>query len=64
MGSESQDFLSDPAQDGPQPGPSWQRRNWPQVGGAAEDELTRALDPTTLREGIKAAAKKAGTPPR
>ncbi|MBN9144106.1 MULTISPECIES: 2-oxoglutarate dehydrogenase E1 component [Novosphingobium] len=62
MGSESQDFLSDPAQDGPQPGPSWQRRNWPQVGGAAEDELTRALDPTTLREGIKAAAKKAGTP--
>ena len=62
MGSESQDFLSDPAQDGPQPGPSWQRRNWPQVGSAAEDELTRALDPTTLREGIKAAAKKAGTP--
>jgi 2-oxoglutarate dehydrogenase E1 component len=62
MGSEDHNFLPDMAQDGPQPGPSWQRSNWPLVGGAAEDELTQALDPTTLTAAIKAAAKKAGTP--
>ena len=58
MGSDSHDFLPDD----PQPGPSWQRKNWPQVGGSAEDDLTQALDPTTLKLAIKASAKKTGTP--
>lgn len=58
MGNESHDFLPDD----PQPGPSWQRSNWPLVGGADEDDLTQALDPTTLKSAIKQAAAKAGTP--
>ena len=39
MGNELHDFLPDD----PQPGPSWARSNWPQVGGAAEDDLTERL---------------------
>jgi len=56
MGNELHDFLPDD----PQPGPSWARSNWPQVGGAAEDDLTQALDPTAMQVAIKAAATKAG----
>ncbi|HZU63241.1 MAG TPA: 2-oxoglutarate dehydrogenase E1 component [Novosphingobium sp.] len=62
MGDESHDFLTDADLNGPQPGPSWQRGNWPQVGGAAENDLTQALDPTILKPAIKEAAKKAGAP--
>ncbi|WP_423140594.1 2-oxoglutarate dehydrogenase E1 component [Parablastomonas sp. CN1-191] len=58
MGNELHDFLPDD----PQPGPSWQRAGWPAVGGAAEDDLTQALDPTTLTGAVKAAAKKDGAP--
>ena len=58
MGNESHDFLPED----PQPGPSWQRSNWPLVGGADEDDLTQALDPTTLKLAIKQASAKAGTP--
>ena len=60
MGNESFDFLPDAGDMGPQPGPSWQRGNWPLVGGAAEDDLTQALDPTTLKTAIKAAGAKKG----
>ena len=56
MGNELHDFLPD----GPQQGPSWQRANWPQVGGEAEDELTQALDPFTMKAAVKQAAQKAG----
>ncbi|MGN6356652.1 MAG: 2-oxoglutarate dehydrogenase E1 component, partial [Novosphingobium sp.] len=59
MGNESHDFTPD---EGPQPGPSWQRANWPQVGGAAEDDLTQALDPTAIKEAVKKASAKAGAP--
>jgi len=62
MGQELQDFLPDPGQDGPQPGPSWQRGNWPLVGGGAEDELTQALDPLALREAIRKSTAKAQQP--
>ena len=62
MGSQSQDFLSDAELNGPQAGPSWQRSNWPLAGGAAEDDLTQALDPLVVKPAIAAAAKKAGTP--
>jgi len=58
MGSENHDFLPDD----PQPGPSWQRSNWPLVGGGAEDELTQALDPLALRAAIKKATQQAGAP--
>jgi 2-oxoglutarate dehydrogenase E1 component len=56
MGNESFDFY--PAD--PQPGPSWQRADWPLAGGAAENDLTQALDPLAVKEAIKAAAPKAG----
>ncbi|MET1754930.1 2-oxoglutarate dehydrogenase E1 component [Novosphingobium sp. RD2P27] len=58
MGNETFDFFPDD----PQPGPSWQRSNWPRVGGEYEDELTQALDPTTLKLRIEKSAKKAGAP--
>ena len=56
MGNELHDFLPED----PQPGPSWARSNWPQVGGAGEDDLTQALDPTAMQVAIKAAAAKSG----
>ena len=62
MGNESHDFLTDPAQEPPQAGPSWARSNWPRVGGEAEDDLTRALDPTAMLAAVKQAAKQAGAP--
>jgi 2-oxoglutarate dehydrogenase E1 component len=58
MGNENLEFLPDD----PQPGPSWQRAGWPLVGGAAEDDLTQALDPTAMKAAIKGAAKQAGAP--
>ncbi len=62
MGNENHDFLPELDDLGPQPGPSWARAGWPQVGGAAEDDLTQALDPTAMQVVIKAAAAKAGAP--
>jgi 2-oxoglutarate dehydrogenase E1 component len=62
MGSESFEFLPDALDIGPQPGPSWQRANWPLAGGAAEDDLTQALDPLALTAAIKASAEKTGAP--
>ncbi|MGN6358262.1 MAG: 2-oxoglutarate dehydrogenase E1 component, partial [Novosphingobium sp.] len=58
MGNENHDFLPDD----PQPGPSWQRSGWPLTDGAAEDDLTQALDPTVMKAAIKAATQKAGAP--
>jgi len=59
MGNENFDFIPDPASEGPQAGPSWQKANWPLVGGGDEDDLTQALDPTTLKQAIETSAKKA-----
>ena len=56
MGSELHDFLPDD----PQPGPSWKNSRWPLVGGAYEDDLTQALDPTAMQAAIKKSAAKAG----
>ena len=58
MGNESHDFLPDD----PQPGPSWAQSNWPAVGGAFEDDLTQALDPTAMQARIKAATKGGPAP--
>ena len=55
MGNENQDFVPED----PQPGPSWQRANWPLVDIDGEDDLTRALDPLALKAAIKASAEKA-----
>ena len=62
MGQENQQFLPDIGQDEPQPGPSWQRKGWPLGDGESEDDLTRALDPTTLSVAIKAAKQATGEP--
>ena len=62
MGNENLEFLPDSEDQGPQPGPSWQRAGWPLVGGDSEDDLTQALDPTTLKAIIAEAAKKPGAP--
>lgn len=55
-------FDFDPAE-GPQPGPSWQRGNWPL---ADSDDLTAALDPMQMQAAVKAAVRdasaKAGKP--
>jgi len=56
MGNENLEFHPDD----PQPGPSWQRTQWPLVGGDDEDDLTQALDPTTLKTRIRESAKSAG----
>jgi 2-oxoglutarate dehydrogenase E1 component len=61
MGNESFDFFPDDPQLGPQPGPSWQRPNWPPAGSAGDDELTRALDPLAFETAIRKALGTAGT---
>jgi len=58
MGNENLEFYPDD----PQPGPSWQRADWPLSGGEDEDDLTQALDPTTLKAEIARSAKAAGRP--
>jgi len=58
MGQELHDFLPDPAQDGPQQGPSWANPRWPLTG--AEDDFTAALDPMAMKVAIRAAAEKKG----
>ncbi|MFA7585117.1 MAG: 2-oxoglutarate dehydrogenase E1 component, partial [Novosphingobium sp.] len=60
MGNENHDFPFDAEDTGPQPGPSWQRGNWPLAGGAFEDDLTQALDPMALKVAIKQATAKTG----
>ncbi|MET0251404.1 MAG: 2-oxoglutarate dehydrogenase E1 component [Novosphingobium sp.] len=56
MGQELHDFL--PAD--PQPGPSWQRPNWPLTGAGAEDDLTAGLDPLAMQAVVRKAAEKRG----
>ena len=60
MGNELHEFLPDLGSEGPQQGPSWQRKGWPLVGGDAEDDLTQGLDPFTMKTVVKEAAAKAG----
>ena len=60
MGSELHDFDVDPAQEGPQPGPSWANKRWPITDAASGDDLTQAMDPMAMKVAIKEAAKKAG----
>jgi 2-oxoglutarate dehydrogenase E1 component len=56
MGTENLEFYPED----PQPGPSWQRPNWPLSGTAFEDDLTQALDPLAMKAAIQAASAKSG----
>ncbi|MDC8754727.1 2-oxoglutarate dehydrogenase E1 component [Erythrobacter sp. sf7] len=61
MGNEPQNFI--PAltdQEGPQPGPSWERRKWLDTLADSASDLTSAMDPTEMRLAVKQAAKDAG----
>ena len=59
MGNQPFSFLPDMTdQDGPQPGPSWQRPKWPFSDEV--DDLTSALDPTRMKEVVREAASQAG----
>jgi 2-oxoglutarate dehydrogenase E1 component len=59
MGNEPLSFIPEmPGQDGPQPGPSWQKAKWPLADDA--DDLTSALDPTRMKEAIREAAARGG----
>jgi len=61
MGNEAQTFLPELGpQDGPQPGPSWQRARWPLAD--AGDDLVAALDPTAMKLAVKEASARAGKP--
>ncbi len=63
MGNEPQNLI--PAltdQEGPQPGPSWERRGWLDTLADSGADLTAAMDPTEMRLAVKQAAKDAGKP--
>ena len=60
MGNELHTFALEGSQDGPQPGPSWQKGQWPILDAGAEDDLTQALDPFAMKLAIREAAKAAG----
>jgi len=58
MGEQPQSFVPElTGQDGPQPGPSWQKAGWPLDDSG---DLTDALDPTRMKLAIKQAAEQAG----
>lgn len=61
MGNEPHNFI--PAltdQEGPQPGPSWERRKWLDTLADSASDLTAAMDPTEMRLAVQKAAKDAG----
>src|SRR5688572_15736795 len=61
MGNEPLSFLPEfGSQDGPQPGPSWQRARWPLADHGGD--LTDALDPTAMKLAIAQSAAKSGKP--
>jgi len=59
MGNEALNFLPEmPAQEGPQPGPSWANTRWPLADDAPD--LAQAMDPTMMQAAVKAAAAGTG----
>jgi 2-oxoglutarate dehydrogenase E1 component len=61
MGNEQQNFI--PAftdQEGPQPGPSWAKRDWLDTLADSGADLTAAMDPTEMKLAVAKAAKDAG----
>ncbi|MDZ4137519.1 MAG: 2-oxoglutarate dehydrogenase E1 component [Erythrobacter sp.] len=49
-------------QEGPQPGPSWERRGWLDTLADSASDLTSAMDPTEMRLVVAKSAKDAGKP--
>ncbi len=49
-------------QEGPQPGPSWERRGWLDTLADSASDLTAAMDPTEMRIAVAKSAKDAGKP--
>ena len=63
MGNEPHNFIPQLTdQEGPQPGPSWERRGWLDAVSDSASDLVAAMDPTEMRLAVKAAAKDAGKP--
>ena len=64
MGKEPDTFLPElPAQEGPQPGPSWSNPRWPLTDGSADaGDWSQAMDPTDMVAAVKEAAARAGKP--
>ncbi|KPF64573.1 2-oxoglutarate dehydrogenase E1 component [Porphyrobacter sp. AAP60] len=61
MGNEPQNFIPAFAdQEGPQPGPSWEKRGWLDALSDSASDLVAAMDPTEMKLAVKAAAKDAG----
>ena len=63
MGNEPNNFL--PAftdQEGPQPGPSGEKRGWLDALSDSAADLTAAMDPTEMTLAVAKAAKDAGKP--
>ncbi len=60
MAQDVHEYEVDPSQESPQQGPSWQSKRWPISDPLAGDDLTRALDPMTIKVEVAKAAKKAG----
>lgn len=61
MGNEQHDFLPQLAdQEGPQPGPSWEKRRWLDALAENEAAFTDAMDPTAMRIAVQKAARDAG----
>jgi len=47
-------------QEGPQPGPSWERRGWLDTLSDSASDLVAAMDPTEMKLAVKQAARDAG----
>ncbi|MDP2131126.1 MAG: 2-oxoglutarate dehydrogenase E1 component [Erythrobacter sp.] len=63
MGNEPQNFIPQLIdQEGPQPGPSWERRGWLDTLADSASDLTSAMDPTEMRIAVAKSAKDAGKP--
>ncbi|MGB3753047.1 MAG: 2-oxoglutarate dehydrogenase E1 component [Parerythrobacter sp.] len=60
MGNEAHEFPDLTDQEGPQPGPSWANPGWLASVVDSDSDLTQALDPTTMKLAVAAAAKSAG----
>ncbi|KPQ31724.1 MAG: 2-oxoglutarate dehydrogenase E1 component SucA, partial [Porphyrobacter sp. HL-46] len=46
-------------QEGPQPGPSWERRGWLDTLSDSASDLVAAMDPTEMKLAVKQAARDA-----
>ena len=61
MGNEPQNFIPAFAdQEGPQPGPSWEKRGWLDALSDSASDLVAAMDPTEMKLAVAKAAKDAG----